>query len=245
MLAVILCLKYDWDIIDDYLLKRPWQNVYKFNMYSIIDSYHKRGIFDLKVIEDTFLPLFKGKDIPIHITLKEFYELTKIELHIFSAEIVGYNLIDISYKTHPDWKVIEAVYCSCCLPIIFSPLLKDGNCYCDGGFILNYPVEMCIQDGKDPKEIFGIRRRNKLEEKPNLSDTSSLLDFILVLLNKLLERIFKKSYSHEIAMEYIIPSDPTSIYTLFSIVNSVDEREKFINLGVDIVKEKHDSMIES
>ena len=31
--AVILALNYDWQTMDDYLIKRPWQNVFKFNLY--------------------------------------------------------------------------------------------------------------------------------------------------------------------------------------------------------------------
>jgi len=39
--SVILALKYDWKTIDDYLIKRPWQNVFKFDLYSIMDSLQK------------------------------------------------------------------------------------------------------------------------------------------------------------------------------------------------------------
>ena len=72
MLAVMLALKYEWETLDDYLIKRPWHHVYKFDMYSIFDSFQKRGIFTNKVIEETFLPLFHGKDMAIDITMKEF-----------------------------------------------------------------------------------------------------------------------------------------------------------------------------
>ena len=50
--AVILALNYDWNTLDDYLIKRPWQNVFKFDLYSILDSLQKRGIFDKKTIQE-------------------------------------------------------------------------------------------------------------------------------------------------------------------------------------------------
>jgi len=45
--ATILSLKYEWSVIDDYLIKRPWQHLFKFNMYSIINSFQNMGIFDI------------------------------------------------------------------------------------------------------------------------------------------------------------------------------------------------------
>jgi len=107
VLAVMLSLKYDWPTIDDYLIKRPWHQVYKFDMYSIMDSFQKRGIFNVKVIEETFLPLFKGKDVSIDITMKEFYEMSGIELHIITTETNEFVKVDISHKTHPDWRVVD------------------------------------------------------------------------------------------------------------------------------------------
>lgn len=238
MIAVMLALKYDWETLDNYLIKRPWSNVYKFDMYSLIDSYQKRGIFDIKVIEETFLPLFRGKDISIDITLKEFYEITNIELHVFATELIAYETIDFSYKTHPDWKLIEVVYCSACLPIIFSPLLKDDKCYCDGGFIANYPLEQCIREGVDNREILGIRRTDKSKTNNTLTHSSSLLDFIMIIINNIAKRMFSIVKPIEIPHEYIIESDPTSIYNIYSFVNSSEERVNYINNGIEIAKPK-------
>jgi NTE family protein len=147
LLSVILCLNYDWETIDDYLIKRPWQKIFKFNMYTIVDSFQKRGFYSINIFKESFLPLFNGKDISMDITLQEFYDLNGIEIHIFATELNTYELIDFSYKTHPDLKVIEAVYYSCSLPIIFSPILKNESCYCDGGLLLNYPLEKCLENG--------------------------------------------------------------------------------------------------
>ena len=97
--GVMIALKYDWETINDYIIKRPWHDVFPINVENVMDLYSKKGLFDSSVIEKAFKPLFDAKDIPIHISLSEFYELTKIELHMFSFEINEYILQDISYKT--------------------------------------------------------------------------------------------------------------------------------------------------
>jgi predicted acylesterase/phospholipase RssA len=235
ILAVILCLNYDWPTIDNYLINRPWHNVYKFNMYSIIESYHKRGIFDIKVIEETFSPLFKGKDISLDITLKEFYELTNIEIHVFAVEIVTNQLIDFSYKTHPDWKVIEVVYSSASLPIMFSPYFKEDGCYCDGGIIENYSLEKCINNGANPNEILGLRKENIIVNKNSMDEKASLIDFISILLSNFANKLLVLNKSRCIPNEYLVHSEQTSLYNMNIILSNVDERIKLINVGVEMV----------
>lgn len=60
---ILLSLNYDWETLDDFLIKRPWNNVFNFNIYSIFESFNKKGIFDIKSIRETFLPVFNGKEI--------------------------------------------------------------------------------------------------------------------------------------------------------------------------------------
>jgi NTE family protein len=238
MLAVILCLQYDWETIDDYLIKRPWNNVFKFNMHYILDSYSKRGIFNIKIIEEIFSPLFKGKDISIDVTMKEFYELTNKELHLFSTEINNYELIDFSYKTHPDWKLIEVIYCSSCLPIMFSPYLIDDECYCDGGMLCNYSLEKCIENGANPDEIIGI---SNFEKKTNnkITDNSTLFDYFMLLLKNLSKN--KNAYT-SIPNEYIIETDNKALYNFYSSSNDSNERIKLIEDGIRLVRKRNEDV---
>ena len=231
ILGVVIALKYDWETIDDYLIKRPWQNVYKFSMDSILLAFHSKGILDKKIIDDTFSPLFKGKDISINVTLKEFFEITNIELHIFSIDINTFNLIDFSYKTHPDWLVTDAVYCSCSLPILFQPLIKDNICYCDGGFIANYPVKQCVDNGANPDEIFGMCRSSIFSESTNINENSSLIDYILNLLYKTIDKVLNIKQDFNIKKEVFIKCPPLSIYDIYETASSMEKRLELISMG--------------
>jgi predicted acylesterase/phospholipase RssA len=234
-LAVVLALKYDWKTLDDYLIKRPWQNVFKFNLYTIIESLQRRGIFGREVIVDFFLPLFNGKDISIDITMLELYELTKIEIHMFATEINNFNITDISYKTHPDWKVIDAVYSSSAIPIIFSPLLKDDMCYCDGALFTNYPLNECISNGAKPEEIIGLRYVFKNQNIKLVNLESSLFDYVMTIIKKLIGTItIKKSY--KIAHEICINSPSISIYDIINTTSDINERIRLIQHGKDSIK---------
>jgi len=232
--AVILALNYDWKTMDDYLIKRPWHNVFKFDLFSILDSIDRRGIFGIKTIEDTFSSLLLGKDIPINVTMKEFYDITKIEIHIFTTEIMNFELVDISYKTHPDWRVIDAVYSSCSIPIIFSPLIKENKCYCDGGLLLNYPVDKCIENGANPSEIIGLCSDTTANDTDIMDENSSLLDYVIVILKKVIVAFLPK-VQHVIPNEFKIGSPEISIYDIVTTTSNTNRRIELIQNGVDVI----------
>ena len=59
--------------------------------------------------------------------MQELFEYTGVDLHIYTVDINSFESVDISHKSHPNWRVIEAVYVSSSLPFIFKPFLKEGT----------------------------------------------------------------------------------------------------------------------
>jgi predicted acylesterase/phospholipase RssA len=236
IISIFIALTYDWDTLDDFIIKRPWQNVYKLSIDSFLYAFHNKGILDKKIMEHTFSPLFKGKDIDINITMKEFYEITKIEIHIMTVDINTYDLVDISYKTHPDWMVIDAVYCSCCLPIVFQPIIKYNMCFCDGGFKANYPVKQCIENGANPNEIFGMCRSSIFDSSSHINDNSTLFDYILNILYKTISKILNKNEGQQIYKEAIVNCPPLSIYDLYETASSMEKRLELIQKGCEYME---------
>jgi predicted acylesterase/phospholipase RssA len=231
--AVFLALRYEWEVLDDYIIKRPWQNVFNFSIQNILSIFHTRGIFDVKLMEEIFSPLFKGRDISIDVTMKEFYEITGIELHFFSVNINNFAPIDFSYKTHPDWRVVDAVYSSSGLPILFQPIIKDDVCYTDGGMVSNYPVKNCIENGADPETIFGLCRKPIVKLNFNITNDSSLFDYILNIFYKTIEKVLNKQDHEEIGHEIYIDCPPLSINDILNSSSKMEERIRIIQFGVD------------
>lgn len=238
IVAVMIALNYDWETLDDYLIKRPWQTVFTFNLYSILDTINNQGMFGIEIIKDIFLPLFNGKDIQMGITMIDFYNLTKIEIHMCSTNVNSFELVDISYKTHPDWTIIEAVYSSCSVPVLFSPLIKDNECYCDGGLITNYPLQQSIQNGCNPSEILGInyKGRNVDECNKKISARTSLLDYTFTVINRLIGKASYSGEQCEIAYEYNIWCPSLSLYDLLNTTSDSELRVQLIQQGIDAVK---------
>jgi NTE family protein len=237
IVGLFISLNFEWDVLDDYLIKRPWQNVINFTMNSLIQSFDSRGILDKNIIYEIIQPLFRAKNIDIECTMKELYEITKIDLHIFVTELNNYKLIDISYTDYPDWKVADAIYASCCLPLLFKPLLIDSYCYVDGGFIQNYPIMECIKSGKNREEIFGIYKN--LSYIQNVNESSTLFDYISIAFNK----IFTNYYNHEtLPYEINLDTPPVGLYDIFDFASVKEKRIEFIDLGTKAYNEFFDRL---
>ena len=182
IVGVLLCLGFDWETINDYIIKRPWHDVFPIKVQSILEAYSKKGIFNISTIEKCFKPLLDAKDISMNINLEEFFNLSHIELHLFSFEINEYKIHDISYMTHPKLSLLQAIHMTCSLPILVTPVCIDDKFYIDGGIVCNYPLKNCIDSGKNIDEILGFKNQYDNETKSHINSESTLLDFIMFFL---------------------------------------------------------------
>ena len=125
IISTIILLDYDWDTMDKYLINRPFGDLIKFDLSTILGCVRNCGFFTINIIEELFYNLFTGKDISPNITMEEFYNITGIETHYYITKINGFEYIDVSYKTHPHWTVVEAIYASSAIPPFLNPLFKE------------------------------------------------------------------------------------------------------------------------
>jgi hypothetical protein len=242
IIGVMISLNYDWETLDNYLIDRPWQNIFKFTMYSLIDAIQQKGIFDISVIQQIFSPLFCGKDIPLDITMAEYYEKTKIELHFYTLEInhAADHVLDISHLTCPDWKLLDAIYASSCLPILFSPLQKEECFYIDGGIYNNYPIQNSLnQYPLNPDCILGIcmildpELLNNIDEKNKIDEKSNLFEYMFYIMYKIIRRIImKRNVTEKIKNEVKIKNKGILFMDIYNASSSKEERQDLIELGV-------------
>jgi predicted acylesterase/phospholipase RssA len=197
---------------------------------NILESYTKKGIFDNKTVEKCFKPLFDAKDISLDITLEDFFNLTQKELHLFSFEINEYKLIDISYKTHPDLKVLDAVQMSCALPVLLSPVFIDDKCFMDGGVACNYPLNFCIESGKNPDEILGFKNKYS-DNKTIINSESTLLDYILNFLFKAVLSIESNYTQPDIKNQVICDTSSITFDILRAATTSIEVRKELFEKG--------------
>lgn len=225
-----------WDLLDKYLVDRPWQEVFDLSVVNVLNSFYNCGILSISVYENIFRSLFSANDIPLSITWKEMYDKIPIEFHMFTVRLSSLECIDVSYKTHPDWGVIESLYMSGSVPILFSPLKKENNLYMDGVIMNAYPLEDCIHNGADINEILGVRAIEKdLVYESLKKEPETLLDYISEIISQLVIRVGCKPTT-PISYEFQIAFENMTVQNIYEATTSKEKRKKLIEDGVEYYK---------
>lgn len=225
-----------WDILDRYFIDRPWQEVFDLSVVNVLNSFYNCGILSFSVYEHWFQSLFSANDIPLNITWKEMYEKIPIEFHIFTVQLNTMECIDVSYKTHPDWGVLESLYMSSSVPILFSPLKKDNNLYMDAVIMKAYPLEDCIQNGANINEILGVRKIEDYLVDPSLKkEPETLLDYISEIISQLVVHAGRNTIT-VIPYECQIIFEDMTVQNIYETTISKEKRKKLIEDGVEYYK---------
>ena len=189
-MGVVCTMGYNWEWLDDYFIKRPWEKLVASSAISLMDVFEEKGLVNEHFFTDAIIPLLHAKDLSEHITLAEFYAYNKIDIHLYSTNINADILekIDISHSTHPSLTLIKALRMTMAFPLIFQPIYEDGGCYIDGGLLNNFPLNDCINRNHSDKD-----HRNEILAFKNIwatnkyciNEKSSILDYFLLIMKKI------------------------------------------------------------
>jgi predicted acylesterase/phospholipase RssA len=235
---LIFVLGYDTETLDRYFIKRPWDQVFTCNIDDCLSLFENCGTFNTDLFHKILDPLLHGVDLDPNVTLSQLYDKTQRDFYVYVTEINSFTTETVSYKTHPDWTVVDAVYASCAIPIIFKPLICGDKAYADGGFFLNYPISKCIElEGVEKDEILGIYKEfTKDELSQNVNEKSSLTEYMSVFMRNLLTRSNQGAFiecKHQICIKNTI----TSIDEVMLFTTSSEHRKNLIYNGADYANE--------
>jgi len=177
LIGAVLCLKHDWTTLDDYIIKRPWEKVV-VNSLELFELFSCKGMAKPKLLDDMMQPLLESKDLTLGITMREFYEYSRISLNMFTVDLNTFKTVQLSHTTHPELPLMDAIKMSSCMPMLFQPIIRDGCCYIDGGIMVNYPLTECLEDTQcQAEEVLGMRN---VWNNPNegIEEHSSLVDYL-------------------------------------------------------------------
>jgi predicted acylesterase/phospholipase RssA len=231
IVAVMISLKFDWDTINDYIIKRPWHDVFPIKVQNIFDAYTKKGIFDIKNVEKCFKPLFDAKDISLDISMKDFFNLTNIDIHMCSFELNEYKVKDISHESFPNLPILTAIQMTCALPLLVTPVFIDNKCFIDGGVACNYPLCFCVDSGKLANEILGFKNSYENENNSKIGENSTLLDYLLFFLFKALNFIHDNNIQPTITNEIIFDTSYISFDILKNALTKIEVRRDLFEKG--------------
>jgi len=232
VVGAMLCLKYDWETLNTYIIERPWHEAFSINVKSILEAYTNCGIFGKNSTEIVFKSLLLGKDLSLNITLKEFYLYSKIELYLYSFEINNFKMESISYKTYPDLPLLTAIQMTCAIPILVSPVYLEGKCFIDGAVVSNYPLNICFDYIENKDEILGLKNKYEVKKYNIINEESTLLDYIITFLYKLISQLNTEDKQPYIKNEIVYNAEYLSLDYIKSVLFSIDIRKDFLQNGI-------------
>lgn len=188
IISVMCCLGIKYEIIYNYVVERPWHKLLNIDAEKIINSYQNCGVFDKYVFVEGLKPLFKLADIPIDINLKNFFLKTKKKLNIFSSNTSDFSIKKFNYETDPELSVIDALYMSCSIPVIFKPMKYKGTIFNDGALLCRFPInEAILAEKYKEQEIIGILLDNKFSVNTVISN-NNLFEYVTSYLTNYIEK---------------------------------------------------------
>ena len=119
--------------------KHIFEKCRKMKIQRLFDNFGFKPVTDYSFIVGVML---ENKGIDRNITLKGFYELTKINIHFRVTNINKETNEYLNKDNSPDLKYIDAVCMTCCIPLLFEPVEYNGCKYVDGGINNNFPYEV-------------------------------------------------------------------------------------------------------
>ena len=102
----------------------------QIRLSSFADLVSKKGLFSMDMMEATLVEAFKSQDIDIQ--TKTISEAPQ-KLYIVASNMTTQNVTIFSGKV----RILDAIKCSACLPIVFEPQILYNQVYLDGGIFVN------------------------------------------------------------------------------------------------------------
>ena len=239
LLGIITILDLNWNWIDDFLIKRPWNKIIDINNINYLKILSEKGIFDLIIAKNIIDPLLKSKGLDSEITLEQFYNFSNISIYFCSTNINS-NILEeeiISHKNYPNMKLYEALYCTLNIPFIFKPYFYHNKCLIDGGLINNNPIKNCLENENcaDDEFLF-FTNSNDLKENV-ITEESNIFNLLLLILSKMAVTImfrnleFEKKKKIKNIIHCNTNNGALNLSYWLEILNSQEERISLIDEG--------------
>jgi predicted acylesterase/phospholipase RssA len=238
ILSTLLLLSENFELVENYIVNRPWDKFFTINPTSIINIWEEKGLLGDEIILEILKPFLQARDLNINITLKQFYDLLNIELYFYTTNINTNPMesIELSYINFPDLELYKAIAMSSAFPLIFSPIIINNDCYIDGGALNHFPLNNCLKNNYKVDEILAI----KIICKDNIPQPINKESILSTYMNTLICKLFIHSYNDKFEnienIIYCIIED-NSFIKWINAINDSKLRNDYILYGIETAKQ--------
>ena len=178
--AILYLLDYTILQIEKIVLETDLTKILNSDDLEIDDLLVKFGLFSNKPIGDSISSFIRHKTDKNDLTLKEFYDYSKIILTVKVYNVDRGKTEYLNYKNTPDISLTKLSMMTTAIPYLFQPVEFEKYLYVDGGLKGHLPIEACKS-----KHYLGLNVRGGTCNRSNFSILKDLpiLKFTLDLMN--------------------------------------------------------------
>ncbi len=216
IMGYLFTLGYSIHEIGDFILDFNFQTLEsEISIDGLLESHGLNNGIKMMVLMSSFL---KEKYNLEDINFIDHYKLTNKKLTIIGTNFSKGQETVFNYETYPTMSVITAIRISCSVPVIFEPVLFNGDYYIDGGLINNFPLKHC-----NPETTLGIYIKNGC-----CNSLGNIIELIHGCIGIISDSISLKDYSSD---KYKIIQIDNFMQEFMNFELTHDKKLKIIKLG--------------
>lgn len=231
-IGFIIALGYDWDIIDEYLIGRPWAKSFSNLSSDILEIISNKGIDGLQMASICTEPLLSGKNLPKDITLQALYEYTKVDLCFIATDLngsFGLHTEILTHKTYPTMTLNTALASTCAFPLVVKPVFYKNKCFVDGGLVNNFPLNTCLNETKcKHDDILAFCNYVDLTALSPISESSSFVEYARLLIRKCYLEL--ETTRHQLKINNTIYCDMDDVADYTKWIHALEDKKMRISL---------------
>lgn len=231
-IGFIIALGYEWNIVDEYLVGRPWTKAFSDLSNDILEIMSNKGIDGLQMASICTEPLLSGKHLSKDITLQSLYEYTHVDLCFISTELNTLNGLQteiLSHKTYPTMTLNTALASTWAFPLIFKPVFYNHKCFVDGGLLNNFPLNICLKETRcKHEEILAFCNYIDSTSSSQLSESSSFIEYARILIRKCYMEL--ETTRHQSNINNIVYYDMKDIMDFTTWIHTLEDDQMRLSL---------------
>lgn len=194
IICVILALGIPMEEFCAYLISRPWN---KWVDIRFMDVNAQGGFIQSERLKEALMPMLRAYGFE-NITLKEAFDRTRVDMHLFSTELETFTMADLNHVTFPNLPVVHAAIMSAALFPAFTPVAYEGKHYVDGGLRNNFPINELLRAYPETETVLGI---NLLGCSAAFKDNMTAIETIMYVMFQTAAEIGKTHKTHAVGQQ--------------------------------------------
>ena len=185
VLCLLFILGYRSDVIMGVLCGISFEHFDGIDANSMLSFFDTFGM----MTSERFLLLvhafLRARSVSTDVTFHDLQVRFGCELVITGYNVSQGRLEAFSPTTHPNMRVVRAIEITTCVPLVFRPILHEGDLYVDGGLLDSVPrafvkrrrraLVLCSNYGRTPSDLAQI--------------PTDVFRFVLLLISRLYDRL--------------------------------------------------------